>query len=334
MIRDQNDDPNLGMIQELLKAQTIIPDFQPELRSEKIASTTLYAWPEAEKFPIGDLENAFLSGLYIVKQASVVPTHVKSRVSQALGVYGVKIAHMLDLANTKLAYVAMPEPEYALPEQRSLPVSDGYMTKESVFHFGMHAFKLDAAVRVKTARTLVAKMQQFELPVPPQLIKQAGYTMCDAGVLHDQLLARVAAASNVEDANRFQKIADFVVSNFPSNGLLTGQSELDSIFSALSVMDKQASVDRFYGRGLLAADQAVYNMSKRASDVVLIGDVPIDRETLSMLPPQTLRDIVGSDIVDEAMVDGELDVESFAQLMNTLPLPMRQSLTSALEGLV
>ena len=118
---DQFSDPSFRRVFKLVQAN---PEIEEHVKTASIdiednekRADHAFAWPERRLFPIDSPPHAYLSKLFIEKQAGV-PEVVKTRCDKALALYGVEVQ-----IHEKTAAESEPSAdEYLLPEIRRLRV--------------------------------------------------------------------------------------------------------------------------------------------------------------------------------------------------------------------
>jgi hypothetical protein len=290
---------------------------------------TAFAWPETGLFPVHDPKQAVLSKLYAVKQASYVPPHVMERIDKALDLYGVDLAPALE----KTAGARDTHVNYLLPQQQRLvfsrpehaaPVADAIVTQAS--RLKTASLATAATNFVKTA----AQLGLDEDAVPAPIWKYAGLTRCDAGVLLDWVEARAMAAPTLEKRAMYDTIANQIKSTFPANGMFTDRDELIKMAEALERADSFAGITHLYDNRLPNPLETVFNMDKVAGRMLNLAgqEVPLDR--IMALPPETIEEILGQDVMEHAKVGDEVEPEQLAALLQTLPGDLQKLLVDHL----
>lgn len=306
------------------------------IKSVKTASTTpdeslpssAFAWPEARLFPWHTPEQALLSRAYAEKQASVVPTAIIERLDRALDVYGVTFQ------TEKQASAEQPSQDYLLPQHKRLlfshpshaPFVGGALVEQ--------ADRLKVATLAQAATGFVKKAADMGLgtkDVPTDVMKYAGLTPCDAGVLLDWIEARAIVAPTLEKRATYDKMALAVKQNFPRDGVISDRDELIKIATALEAADEEAGLTHLYGRTLLNPLASTFNMDKVATQTVKVGNRQVPLSKLMQVPEDVYDEILGPGSLKSAMVNDQLDPESFGAMIGSLPADLSSLLGTYLS---
>jgi len=288
--------------------------------NEKCAST-MFAWPERRLFRIDNAENAALSRLYVEKQASEVPPYVQQRCDDALDIYGVKLE-----LSTKTA-AAPSSDEYVLPHLRRMRVQtadDVKLAQELV---------LDGYKRLDPASRAVAGVQLSKFAVDhgvrldPQILKFAGVTTCDSGVLRDWLEVRERLTEVPGVKVAFTRLAEYVADPFFTMG---DRGELMKVADALQELDEEAGLVPYYDRRIPDPLLTVFNTDKIAGESIELGGRQVPIETLLQVPVEVYKDVLGDFLVDEFTDGPELNAEKMKVILPTVPLDLANVLISQL----
>lgn len=308
LVRIAKENPD---VVEAVKTASVTPD-------DSLPSSA-FAWPEARLFPWHTPEQALLSRAYAEKQASAVPSFVIERLDKALDVYGTP---WTPAEQEKQASASETSQDYLLPQHQRLLFahqSHAPYVGEAIVE---QANRLKVATLAQAATGFVKKAAQLGLDVadvPQPILKYAGLTPCDAGVLLDWIEARAVAAPTLEKRATYDKMALAVRQNFPADGMITDRDELVKIATALEAADRDAGLTHLYGRTLLNPLATTFNMDKVATQTVKVGGRNVPLQKLMSVPEDVYDEILGPGSLKSAMVNGELDPESFGAMITSLP---------------
>lgn len=317
---DQFCDTNHALLARIAKE---LPEVIPGVKTASVTEdATLpdssFAWPEIRRFPYHTPEQALLSRAYAEKQASIVPTLVIQRLDAALGLYGVEWPR----GNEKRAGATAESQDYLLPQHRRLLFSHPSHAPHVAGAIVTQADRLKTATLARASTAFVKKAADMGLDVdavPADVMKYAGLTTCDAGVLLDWIEARAVAAPTLATRATYDKMAQAVRDDFPREGVITDRDALIKIAAALEEADTDAGLTHLYGRRLPNPLATTFNMDKVASRTLRIGGRDVPLETLMSVPEEVYEELLGPGAVKAAMVDGRVDPEQFAAMIQSLP---------------
>lgn len=334
-VYDQISDPQHQLLYQIVQER---PELVGMFKTASIPESgslppTAYADPSFQQFPIHTPEHAVLSKLYVEKQASVHES-VRRNIDTALALYGLDPAD-LETSQTKVAATTMPDnvqfllPQYSRLAVRSKadiqPVAGTLLAQRHRLKVASLAGASVRLVKIAAAEGLAVK------DLPLDVYKYAGMTNCDAGILLDWVDARAVACSSLEHRGLFDKIAEVVKANFPRNGVIDDRRELVKIAQELEKADERAGLTHLYGRTLEDPLRSVFNMEKVADCQVDLGGRTFSVEALIALPPGTLEEVIGEDILTAAAgADGIPDPEQLKAILETLPADLKTLIATTL----
>lgn len=281
--------------------------------------STAFAWEDERRFPIHTREDALASIFYRSKLGSAVPAHVDAKLATAQAVY------QLDISMFSAMKTAAAEPtEYALPDEKRLPLTGSAQIKmaEEVLHRdGMY---LTLEKRADAYSRLYTAAKRCNVQLTPLSLKFAGATVSNTHTLRDWLDARTEAAPTLVQKAAYAKLAEATY-NMPSN--LTNRADLVKVASTIAQIDKQAGLDKFYGKKLPDPLLTVFNTEKVAETTCDVAGMPVPAAALMALPPQIWDQIDAAEI---GAVAQSGDPEQFQQVFATLPLDAKMVLREQL----
>ncbi len=279
-----------------------------------------FAFPEVRVFPVHTPEHAVLSRLYANKQASHVPTYVSTKIDNALRLYDMDPSAFTPTVQKQ---AAMREDHCLLPQHRRfyvrdrddiIPAANGLLAQRSRLKTATLA---DASVRL----VKLAGEYDFDASeLPGDILKLAGLTICDAGVLLDNLDRREVACADPAHGEKFAKIAQVVEANFPKKGVFTNRNSLLKIAEALEIADQEAGLVGKYGRYIPDPLHSVFNTTKLAEPSVEMGGTTLSLADLAGLSPAMLEDVLGPGAADGIYdAQGNPDIQQLQALLSSLP---------------
>jgi hypothetical protein len=299
-----------------------------EIHNPATLPSTAFAWPDAGLFPVHEPQQAVLSKLYAVKQASHVPEEVMQRIDKALDLYDVE----LDWASTE-KQAATQSSNFLLPQYQRLIFDKKAHAAPAAEALLSQSTRLKTASLATAATNFVKTAAKFQMTadeVPTDIWKYAGMTTCDAGVLLDWVEARAVACDSLEKRAMYDEMTRSIRENFPKTGVLNDRQELIKIAQALETADEAAELSHLWGTRLLDPLKTVFNMDKIASQMVNLAGTQVPLDKLMAIPPETFQEILGEDVLAQASVGGQLDPQQFAALLGTLPMDLQQLLVTQL----
>lgn len=313
-IVDQYHDTAYGVLYQRL-AQ--FPDLYSVVKTAEIdpgeeasLPASAFAWPEERRFPLHTREQAALSYAY-AKTASEVPVDVKSRIENALAVYGVPLSAF---ESVKVASASAPA-RYALSDQQLLDLGD---LEKSAALFEEQAERLTPELRATAAVALAAEGSRGSLKVA----QYAGLTTCDTRKAADWVEAR-AEVSDGTYKIAYQRLADGLRQQ-PVE--VTDRYGLAKVAAAIDDLDRAAGLRRHYDRRLPDPLRTVFNTDKVAGETVDLGGYPVSVEELAKLSADFWSDLGGPELASELAPGGKVDPSKVAAVVETLPLDLKMIL--------
>lgn len=304
-----------------------------EIHNPSTLPSTAFAWPDAGLFPVHEPQQAVLSKLYAVKQASAVPETVMARIDKALELYGVD----MDFTEKTAQQAESPESNFLLPQHRRLMFNEKHHAQPVADALVSQSHKLKTASLATAATNFVKTAAQFEMSqddIPPQIWKYAGLTACDAGVLLDWVEARAVACPTLQKRAMYDDIAIAVRETFPKDGVIEDRQELIKIAQAIEEADEEAGIEHLWGRRLPNPLETVFNMDKVASRQVNLAGHKVPLDKIMQVPDEIFQEILGEDVLEQASMGEELDPAQFSALLNTLPMDLQQLLYQHIKSYV
>ena len=282
-----------------------------------------FAWPEKRAFPIHTAKHTAASRLYAEK-TDRVPRAVLQKIAAACDVF--EISEEM-FTRPKVAAALENPSDYLLPHLFKLRVKTAKEVKVAEQRLVREYQKLTVENRAMACSRLVEKAAHFGVPLDPQVMKLAGYTITSTQALRRALDARTEAAKNTPSVKEaFEKLAT-AVRDLPDE--IYNRDAQIKLAEAIHELDRKAGLERFYDRRLLDPMQSVFNTDKLAMGGVVLGGRMVPLDKLAAFPSQFYADVLGDDIVKEAAsARGGLDPVKLAAIIDTLPGDMKAVLAA------
>lgn len=296
-----------------------------------------FAYPEARRFPINSAEQTLLSKMYATKQASSVPKTVMDRIDRALSLYDVDVTD-ITTQSEKTASDEEQAPDsshFLLPQYRSLLVKEASHIAPAAEALLAQRNKLTTRTITQAATELVKRAAKFDVDadsIPHEIFKYAGLTSCDAGKLLDWVEARMTAAPTSELQQDYEKVAQYLENKFPRGGVFYDRGDLIKLAEILETLDTKAEFFPRYGRTLLDPVETVFNMDKIAEPMVSLSGQQVSLKKLMQIPSEVFEEILGEDVTQHAMADGQIDAAQFKAMLETLPADLQSLLATHIKA--
>lgn len=321
---DQFSDPSFKM---LYAAITENPDVEPFIKKASMDATensqrpdSAFAWQERRLFPIDDPAQAALSRVYMSKQAGI-PEDVQKICDKALDIYGVKL-------ELKTAEARLPsDDDYMLPGKKRWLVQTPEHVKMADEALRTHKRELGFEERIQACVNLTKKAAAHSIRPSCEVLRGAGLTMCDTGVLQDWVSARASATDNAVLREAYDKVAS-VVACHP--GIESKRDELVKVAATLDELDRAAGFEPLYGNKLPDPMDSVFNTDKLADEIMTVAGRQVPLETLMQIDPEIYKDVFGEDLAGEFIEGEDIDPEQLKIILPTVPLDLQKALVSQL----
>jgi hypothetical protein len=288
-------------------------------------SADSFAWPSERRFPIYNKEQTALS-LGYRKMAKEVPAEVDVLLQKAAEVYEIP----QDILDTPQEKVATTNEYWLLQEKKRFRVASAPDVKIAETVLREKYAQLSVEDRAEAYYRLGKVAEELSVTLAPATYKLAGFTITSTQVLKDWLEARKEAAEGTGLGDAYAKLAaDYT--NVPP--FMYDHVSQVKLASAIGTLDKEAGLDKYYGKTLPDPLQTVFNTDKMRRDQVKVGtDFGVDNATFSALPLTFWEDILGPEIAKEIAPDGEIDTEVLSQVLATLPMELKAIVQKQLTG--
>ncbi len=285
-----------------------------------------FAWETERRFPVHTREDAMASLFYRSKCAAAVPPEVDAKLAQAIDAYQLDPA--LFVSTKTAAAVEVVDVPYAVPSQQRLPLGSVEQVKIAEMVRLRDKEALDLETRTEAFVRLEKAASIWGVPVDPQVSMYAGKHACDTKQLQHWVGARAAATKVAAVREAYDRLESALETAPP---VIYDRAELTKIAGRLYELDQLGEVTHHYARALRDPMASVFNGGayglKVSSDMVDLGGVPAPVETLLSLPPHVWEQVDAPE-VGEAAASG--DVNTFKQILSTLPLDIKQLLARQL----
>lgn len=321
---DQFSDPSFKM---LFAAFTENPGIEPLIKKASMDAEenarrpdSAFAWQERRLFRIDDPAHAALSKVYMHKQAGI-PEHVRKACDKALDIYGVKM-------ELKTAEAREPSPDdYMLPGKKRWLVQTPEHVKMADEALRTHKRELGFEEKIQACVNLVKKAALHGVRPSTDVLRGAGLTMCDTGVLQDWVSARADATANPILREAYDKVA-MVIAQHP--GIESKRDELVKVAVTLNELDNAAGFEPLYGNKLPDPMDSVFNTDKLADEIMTLAGRQIPLETLLQIDPEIYKDTFGEDLAGEFIAGEDIDPEQLKIILPTVPLDLQKALVAQL----
>lgn len=323
---DQNNDTTFTSLREILNTY---PQVRPLVKTAAVGEevrnalpTSAFADKSNRRFPVHTPADAVLSKAYATKVANLAKG-VMQEIDTALEMYAVD----RDVFKaTKVAH-APAEPNYLLESQRKWAFDSSTSIKLAEEALYRNKNKLSPKSLSEAAVKLVKEARVRKENVGTQTLKYAGLVQCNPQDTVRWLEARAHKAGETSVSEAFSKLAGVVKS---IDNSIT-RDDLVKVSSAVRSLDKVAGFTQYYGRLLPDPVETVFNTKTAMQPTVELGSKDVPLEKLLAIPPEVYGDLLGADIVEEIVEDGEIMPDSLSAVLETLPKDMKDTLVRELN---
>ena len=326
---DQTNDPGYSTlrvlagrfpkIQELVKTANLGPEEWSGLPD------SAFAWPEKRQFPIHNREHAALSYGYR-KMASMVPAGVDVILEKAADAYSIDKT----VFESPVVFEKVANETWLLPEKGRFRVTSAEDVKLAESLFLEKFSQFEAEDRAEAFINLGKAAEQYGVKLSPSTQKIAGFTITSTRILKDWINARKEASFGKAASLAFDKLAS-EYKNAPE--YIMDQYHQVKLAEIIHKLDKDAGLTEFYGKKLPDPIQTVFNTEKKASGMVHVGSMPVDKAALAALPLEFWQDVLGPEVAKEIAPSGQVDPELLAQVLPTLPADIMALVQKQLSGM-
>lgn len=313
----------------------------------------LFADNSNRLFPINSKENVWLSAAYFAKNAEklnyapVLKEHILNNIKRAAAIFGIEqdVNTIIEAIHSspieKQAKDDLNNYGLVLRDNKTnalvkkYPMFDELGVKKAINYFFENLSKYPQPIREKIAKAIVKKAEEFNVPVPDALWKEAGYGVPDPEFIAQELDQRIGLAKDAETAAILNNLK-LIVFHSPVNDLL---NVIDKIASAIEAFDRGAGLVVRYGRTILTPSEVVYSMSIKQAKQMIDEAIVLDKHAfqlskLAKLPKQVYEDVFGKDFVNRILDKaGEINPEKLADELYSLPHPDKRLLEQYLKTL-
>jgi hypothetical protein len=313
---DQTNDPGFGTLQAVAKRFPELTEMSKtaELDSSEFEElpSAAFAWETRRQFPIHNKEHTAIS-LGYRKLASAVPAEVDEKLRKAAVAYDID----LTMFDEPVAVKTASEEFFLLESGRFRVASSEDVTYAEDALLRKYA-SLSPQDRAEAFVNLGKVAQHYGVSLKPSTEKLAGFTMTSTRLLRDWVEARKEAASILESSVKtaYEKLAHELGG---PDRLISDRGDQVKLASLVSELDEKSGVNQFYGESIPDPIQTVYNTTKKASDMVQIGSLMIDKAKLAALPMSFWESLLGDDVAKEIATNGDPDIDKLAPMLPTLP---------------
>jgi len=329
MVKDQTNDPGYATLFLAskqfphLKEMSKTAEFDPS-EFDSLPDSS-FAWPGKRMYPIHNREHTAISLAYR-KYASAVPVEVDNMLEKAAQVYDID----LELYSKPVEDVQLPQEHYLLEEQKRFKVASADDVKFAERTIMRRYRELPVTDREEAMHNLQKVASHFDVELSPSTRKLGHFTMTSTKAMKNWVEARKTAAQRLgAPTGGFDKLASAFTNVDP---YITDHDYQVKLAQAIALLDKQAGLERYYGKSLPDPARTVWNTDKLAADQVNINGVMFDKAMLAGLPVDFWSDVVGPDMVQEIAPGGVVDPEILSQVIETLPVDLKNTLATQLSA--
>jgi len=356
MFYDHVSDPDLATLAEIAGADNaqafradLARQFDPKNPLTKLSrAKPVYAWPDKQLFPVHTCDDAVMSWMYAVKQASELPKEVLRTICDNVSTYGYdahKLAvevrrNMRDFADAvKVASAAENSDEYlyAIPDMQRLRIDTPDLVKQSAHVLLENQSRLFPATVKLAAVNIVKRAAEYQMStddLPTDVYKHAGVTRCHVETLVGHLEARIGACylqGDKEGEGTYEKLANAVKNSMTTTGYFSSRPKLSSIVETIGLADETHSLSEY--EGILSPQLAVFNSDKLSEESADVAGLLIPWRKLYALDKGFYEDILGGSFVEHITdSSGEVDPQKLKEVLPTLPLPQKKALATQLKA--
>ncbi len=301
------------------------PHLKPFVKNAQLdlqeLSKLAFADQDNKCFPIDTPDNAVASYIYIQANERVgqqASPHVKLSVERAVRLHGL-IPENLKIYETKTA--SSPEPFYLLPDKQRWAVEHKDHVKLAEDALKHRTHELGVAERVYAAKRLVKRAAELNEPVSLTIKQAAAEVVCDKRDTQEWLDTRAYLAP--EFTGGFRKISELL--DLPDGGPFIYDTDvLLKVASVIEKIDRAAGLEKHYGKSIPDPVLTVFNTDKVAEPMMDLGGKQVAVSKVLALPPDTLTDIFGDDLISEATDDdGNIVDADLISLIETMPRDLK-----------
>lgn len=314
---DQTCDPGYSYLRTLVARYPKLGEFTKTANIDEGEFSqlpdTAFAWPSERRYPIHTKEHTALSIGYRKLAAQKVPIEVDRTLEKAAHIYEIVDALYAEATEKKALSAS-----YIFPEKQRFMVKSAEDVKLAEQRLRELYTQLSVEDRAEGFQRLRKYARELGVALHPSTEKLAGFTLTSTQRLRDWLDARQEVTRGQVFSEAFEKISstlDGVAPEFKDEEI-----QIDLV-KAIHKLDKEAGLEKLYGKKLPDPIQTVFNTEKRAEDTVEIGTGFLtDKDRLSSVPLSFWEDVLGEDVVSEISQDNEtVDPNMLMQILPTLP---------------
>lgn len=278
-----------------------------------------FAWPERDLYPVHTKEHAVLSYAY-AKTAGLKNAAVLATIEEALDAYGVELSTFTPPAEK----TAAPE-DCLFPEQRALPLTSPMEVKFAEECVLEQVDKLKPETIANTFSKLASKAEELGVELSSDSLKLAGQTVTDRAKLINELAIRQERVKQAEAKAAYGELI---------TGVAYGRDALLDKVNQVKLAATIGTLDRKYGfERVFNPITTVFNTTIKSAEVTVdLGTCKTTPSALAALPLSFFSDALGPEFVSEISSGGKVDPQLLAQVVETLPANMKQSLASNLQA--
>lgn len=355
---DQVQDSNRSELVYLSEKYTF-PDFVKQADADDLFETEklaqhVYAYPQKKLYPCHNPASTWLSALFFEeKRASFRPVDqamIEDRINRMASYFqiGKAVRDLRKEAASKIksAEDMLPDTSFAFvwldgnTKQRKLPLTSAMHVKKAAEWLEKYRDKIPFEDKHVMANKILEKAAHFGAGISEHfefLEKHAGRGICDPDVLQSQIneRSRLVGTKDPELRGVFTKIAESI-RDTPSMAIQP--DALVKIAVLIDQFDRINDLTRHYGERLKRPEDCLFTITftKASTDLFAVVETAngkaYEKTDLQRVKVADLRDLFGDEFADSVSDYDRIDVEKFAEQIETLPRPDATNLESLLDG--
>lgn len=331
MTIDLYNDPGHVRLDRLMTNYPKIKEFLKEAQFEENnmdIPKTAFAWEEKRLFPLHTPEHAILSFLYS-KEAEELPQEVKKQIDDALKIYNIKIAELIEIPLTK---IAEENPDnFLFPEQKTYPIRTALEIKIAEEKLLDQQTKLKPLTKVALFKRLFNAANKLNVTLKTASLQFAGKTEVDKNILISQMQNRTVLVKNAEDNTKLNTLIEAIKTSKDLNK----DPELKAkLAEEIHKIDLKNNLESQYNKRILDPISSVFSGTKIAmsGDCLELNGNKVYYSDMVGLPPSFFGDCLGEDFMKEVSLGNSVDPMKLKTVVDTLPADMKLNLINCLKS--
>lgn len=350
---DPTTDKNLTVLAQLAQRYDF-PDF---VKSADLDATlhgndaAAYAWPQRKLYPCHSAAATWLSAAYfhdkLANFGSADKAEIQSRLRQSAEFFNIseEYAALTTAAREKTAAVTLTDEWYAFVstdeagnKTQAYPLTDGTHIKAAVDWLRGLQESVPFTSRQELGSRILQKQQQLgvKLALHDQdfLERQGGVGRPDRAGIVANLEIRSRLAKTAEQRDQIASLAS-AVQRTPEYAMTT---ELVKLAATIDTLDLSLGLIGKYTATIRRPEDVVFAVTpsqlaeKAANTIALQNGSVFERDQLSKISYDDLREVLGDEFATEVSRGFAIDATKLAEIAGTLPRPDAQLLETILRS--